>query len=208
MTKNVSISFAITASTEHLELKRLLTLLTQNIRDIDEVVLQVDSTTVTQEVRNVISEYPSVKFIEFPLNNHFGNFKNNLKSYCTGDYIFQIDADELPEKTLIQSLPTVIEQNPTVGLFHIPRVNIVDGITEHHIEKWNWSKNPNGWINWPDWQPRFFKNSPEIEWLLPVHETINNYGVAAFFPALKEYSLFHPKSIHKQETQNEFYSTL
>ena len=206
MDKNISISYAVTASTEHLELESLLSLLTDSAREIDEIVVQIDSNSATQEIRDISS--PSVKFIEFPLNNHFGNFKNNLKSNCSKDYIFQIDADELPSEDLLKVLPEILSTHPDPGLFHVPRVNTVEGITQAHIEKWKWSQNQFGWINWPDWQPRIFKNLPTIKWELPVHETIVNYGSAVFLPAEEGYSLRHPKTIIKQESQNDFYSTL
>ena len=39
-----SISYAITACNEHVELERLLEQLDNNIRDTDEVVIQLDTT--------------------------------------------------------------------------------------------------------------------------------------------------------------------
>jgi hypothetical protein len=50
-------------------------------------------------------------------DRHFANWKNKLNSYCTGDYIFQIDADEIPTKTLIDYLPDIIDGNPTVDVY-------------------------------------------------------------------------------------------
>ena len=122
-----SISYAITAHNEHEELERLLFILDQNIQDIDEVVIQLD-TTATEEVKEVCYKYPAFTLIEFPLNRDFASFKNNLKSKCTRDYIFQIDADEYPSYILIGNLPQVLELNPDVELFRVPRVNKVEGI--------------------------------------------------------------------------------
>ena len=34
-------------------------------------------------------------------DGHFGEWKNKLLDYCEGDYIFQIDADEIPHLNLI-----------------------------------------------------------------------------------------------------------
>ena len=208
MSDSPSISFAITASTEHHELELLLRLLHEGARDCDEVVVQVDSLTVTDAVKNVVAQYKNISIVEFPLDNHFGNFKNNLKSKCSKDYIFQIDADELPHSSLIDSLPKILETYPDIGLFHVPRINTVEGISRHHLEKWKWTMSEKGWINWPDYQPRLFKNSPDITWELPVHETITNYKTASFFPASEEYCLYHPKGVQRQEKQNALYEAI
>ena len=215
-----SISYAITASTENLEILRLLQALCPLIRDEDELVIQIDSSADYVSVEDEISSFrltqgsplydspPSIKVIYFPLNNHFGNFKNNLREHCSKEYVFHIDADEVPSEDLIKNLPEILDSYPDTGLFHVPRVNTVDGITSEHIEKWGWTLNKQGWINWPDWQPRIFKNRPNITWMGAVHETITNYKTAAFFPELEEYSLAHPKTIEKQELQNNFYQSL
>jgi len=200
-----SISYAITAHNEHEELERLLFILDQNIQDIDEVVIQLD-TTATEEVKEVCYKYPAFTLIEFPLNRDFASFKNNLKSKCTRDYIFQIDADEYPSYILIGNLPQVLELNPDVELFRVPRVNTVEGLTQDHIQRWRWYVNPEGWVNYPDFQMRIIKNLPEIEWKNKVHEVIIGARVVADLP--NGFELIHPKTIERQEKQNSYYDTL
>ena len=68
-----SISYAITACNEHVELDRLLKQLTSNINSKDEIVVQLD-TTATDEVVSVIEKYNLIKYY-FPLNNDFATFK-------------------------------------------------------------------------------------------------------------------------------------
>ena len=204
-----SVSYALTASTEVEELPRLITALESSIGSEDEIILQLDKGNTSIELSSLVkADFPSIKVIDFPLDNHFGNFKNNLKSKCSKDYIFQIDADEIPHPSLLDLLPEILETYPEAGLFHVPRINTVEGITRDHLEAWNWTMNEKGWVNWPDYQPRIFKNIPEITWKLPVHETITNYKTASFFPEAEEYCLYHPKTITRQQKQNEFYSTL
>ena len=65
-----------------------------------------------------------------------------------------------------------------------------------------------GWINYPDYQTRILKNSPEIKWHNKVHEVIKGYKKFATLPTNPEYSLWHPKEITRQEAQNNFYNTL
>jgi len=144
---NPTISYAVTASTEEEELPRLLSLLEEYRRDSDEIVLQFDKGTAKASfIQSTCSEFKDVKIITYPLDNHFGNFKNNLKKQCSKDYIFQIDADELPHKELIKVLPKILERNPEVGLFHVPRINTVTGITTEHLQKWRWTQNKKGWL--------------------------------------------------------------
>ena len=200
-----SISYAITACNEHAELERLLDHLDDWIRDIDEVVIQLD-TTATEEVKEVCYKYPAFTLIEYPLNKDFASFKNNLKNYCTKDYIFQIDADENLSENLILGLPEVLELNPEIELYAVPRINTVEGLTQEHINKWGWYVNENGWINYPDYQTRIFKNIPEIKWINKVHERLIGAKNGSHFP--EGYDLIHPKTIERQEKQNNYYNTL
>ena len=147
------------------------------------------------------------KVVSFPLNKDFATFKNNLKENCTKDYIFQIDADEIPHEALIEYLPQVLETNP-VDVVFVPRVNKVEGITDHHIFKWGWRVNEKGWINFPDYQMRIYKRTDEVVWMNKVHEQITGYTTFSNFPAEEHWSLYHPKDIKRQEKQNEFYETI
>jgi hypothetical protein len=155
------------------------------------------------------SKYPNVQFWRgLDFEGHFANWKNKLTEYCNGDYIFQIDADEIPNISLIENLPTILESNPNNEVYLVPRVNTVAGIMPEHLKKWNWQLNDKGWINWPDYQWRIWKNKPEIKWVNKVHERLEGFNTYAALPSQEELALYHPKSIHRQEKQNEFYSTL
>ena len=201
----VTISYAITACNEHVELERLLNQLDTTIRDIDEVVIQLD-TTSTDEVKEICYKYPAFTLWEYSLNNDFASFKNHLKNKCTRDYIFQIDADEYLSEQLIDNIASILELNPDVELYAVPRINTVDGLTQEHIQKWRWHVNQDGWINYPDHQTRILKNIPEIKWINRVHERLVGAKVAVNLP--EGYDLIHPKTIEKQEKQNNYYNTL
>ena len=149
-----------------------------------------------------------IKVIEFPLNNHFANFKNNLSKNCMGDYIMNIDADEIPNVVLIDNLSDILMENESIDVYYVPRINTVEGLTPSHIEKWNWGVNEKGWVNYPDYQMRIYKNKPEIKWVNKVHEVLEGYISFSTLPPEEELSLYHPKSIEKQEKQNNYYSTL
>jgi glycosyltransferase involved in cell wall biosynthesis len=205
-----SISYAITACNEHVELERLLDQLNENIRPEDEIILQLD-TTATDEVKKIAEKYNvgteyEYHRIYYSLNGDFSSFKNNLKKHCTRDYIFQIDADEYLSEELLISLPEILELNPEVELYAVPRINTVKGLTSEHINKWGWYINENGWINYPDYQTRILKNIPEINWINKVHERL--VGAKTTVPLPEGYDLIHPKTIERQEKQNNYYNTL
>jgi len=157
----MKISYAIPVCNEHVELEKLLSFLVKHIDENDEIVVQCDRGNTTPEVYKVLDSL-NQSYIEFPLNGHFSNFKNNLKEHCTGDWIFQIDADELPHELLITNLKKLLKLNPTTEMLLVPRINTVEGLTQEHINKWRWNVNEKGWVNWPDYQTRIIQNSPKI----------------------------------------------
>ena len=73
---------------------------------------------------------------------------------------------------------------------------------------WRWKTTEQGWINYPDFQSRIFRNREDIRWRRKVHEQIEGCKTYAHLPPHEELSLYHPKDIKKQEEQNNFYSTL
>ena len=201
-----SISYAITACNEHVELDRLLTQLSSSIRDEDEIVVQVDI-TATEEVKNVIWK-KGLTVYSYPLNKDFATFKNNLKGLCTKDYIFQIDADEYPHTELLETLPAILEANNDTDVFLVPRINTVEGLTEQHIKQWGWNVDHHDRVNFPDYQWRIWKNIPKIKWINKVHERLDGFGLYTNFPPLDEMCLYHPKDIKRQEKQNNYYNTI
>ena len=203
----MKISYAIPVCNEHVELEKLLSFLLEHIDENDEIVVQCDKGNTTDKVYQVL-QHPRFNIIEFPLNRDFSSFKNNLKNNCTGDWIFQIDADELPHESLITNLKELLLLNPTTEMFLVPRVNTVEGLTQEHINKWRWNINEKGWVNWPDYQTRIIQNSSKIKWQNKVHEQIVGISTKGVLPMEEEWCLYHPKNIKKQEYQNNFYDTL
>jgi len=205
------ISYAITACNEHVELERLLDMLHNNIRPEDEIVLQLDN-TATPEVRKVAEKYNVGAPYEYhriyaSLDGDFAAFKNNLSRHCTREYIFQIDADEYPHEELLRILPLLAEHNPETDVFLVPRINTVEGITDEHIKKWGWNYNDNR-VNFPDYQWRIWRNTKNIKWINKVHERLDGFKLYTNLPPIDECCLYHPKTIERQEKQNQFYDQL
>ena len=211
----MKISYAIPVCNEYIELEKLLSFLIKYIDENDEIVVQCDQGNTTPEVYKVLDSFKApvglkdpLKVIEFPLNGHFSNFKNNLKEHCTGDWIFQIDVDELPHESLIINLKELLKLNTNTEMLLVPRVNTVEGLTQEHINKWRWNVNEKGWVNWPDYQTRIIQNSPKIKWQNKVHEQIIGFSTRGVLPTEEEWCLYHPKDIKRQEVQNNFYNSL
>jgi hypothetical protein len=207
----MKISYAITVCNELEEIKRLVPFLLEHKHSEDEIVVLFDDSNSTKEMENLLHSYRNSKYITLHIDyfdGHFANWKNKLNSFCLGDYIFQIDADEIPNEYLIKSLPEILETNLDVETYVVPRVNTVEGLTPEHITRWGWNVNENGWVNFPDYQWRIYKNTPDIKWKNKVHEVIEGYKTMAQLPAYEDLSLYHPKTIERQEKQNSYYSTL
>jgi hypothetical protein len=208
----INVTYAITVCNEMKELIKLLNFLQPKLKEYDEILIQYDESNVTTEVLNYLriveKLHPNHTVIGYPLNGNFAEFKNNLKSHSKGIFIFNIDADEIPSDYLIDNIHQILEFNKEVDLFFVPRINTVDGITQSHIDKWKWSVNSNGWLNFPDYQSRLYRRTSEIEWSGKVHETVIGYNTVSVLPAEEDYCLYHPKDIERQTLQNDFYETL
>lgn len=207
----MKISYAITVCNEKLEVKRLVDFLLHHKRTQDEIVVLYDQKNGDKEVINMLvklNKLPNFQVWRGFFEGHFADWKNKLTEYCSGDYIFQIDADEIPNELLIENLPAILEANPDNEVYLVPRVNTVEGLTQEYILKWRWNVNEKGWVNWPDYQWRVWKNKPEIKWKNKVHEVLEGYEAYAPLPQQEELALYHPKDIERQIKQNNYYDTL
>ena len=207
----MKISYAITVCNEFIEIQRLLKFLLETKRIQDEIVILYDESNGNPEIETFLrsnSVNGGFDWHKGKFENHFADWKNKLTGLCKGDYIFQIDADEIPHEKLIEILPYVLEENFDCDVFLVPRVNTVTGLTNEHISKWGWNVNDKGWVNWPDNQWRIWKNKSEIQWINKVHERLNGFKSYTLLPESEGFALYHPKTIERQEKQNQYYDTL
>jgi hypothetical protein len=207
--KFITISYGITVNDEVSELKKLLATLIPLFDKNDEVIVLQDITNKNKDVAKVLEKYDTIVKIEARLDGDFATFKNNLIRVAKNKYLFQIDADEIPEVSLLTEIKSHLFKNRKKDVFMVPRINIVNGITDHHIKQWNWQLNEKGYINFPDYQHRIFRLNKGIKWENKVHEKLCNYKIIAGLPS-SDYSmcLLHIKEIKKQEKQNSFYDTI
>ena len=203
----MKISYAILACVELVELNKLLPFLKKYKRKEDEIVVLLDDETYTASVEEICMKYAD-KVKHRSLDHDFAAQKNALIEMCEGDYIFNIDADEVPHTNLMENLHTLLEQNQHIEVYYVPRVNTVTGITQEHIHEWHWRVDDKGWVNWPDPQMRIMKNLSSIRWKNPVHEVLRGHNTFVHLPHEEMWSIYHHKDIKRQEKQNEFYSKI
>ena len=205
----MKISYGITVHNESKELNTLLEILVHKTDADDEIVIVQDGNDkkVEEVISSWMNQYLDAKGIYWytrKLDGNFSDQKNYVIEQCTGDYIFHIDADEYPHDTLLSQLKQILEIND-VDLLWIPRVNTVEGFTDEDVRRWGWKISEQGWVNYPDYQSRVFRNRDDIRWRRPLHEYINGCDTYSHLPPHEALSLYHPKTKEKQEEQNKFY---
>jgi|TARA_S200002703_G_scaffold22999_1_gene19762 hypothetical protein len=206
----MKISYAIPVCNEFVEIQRLITFLLKNKRQEDEIIVLFDSNNGSKSVEDFLrskSINGEFNWVPYKFDGHFANMKNKLTSLCNGDYIYQIDADEMVNEYVLRLLPQVLEQND-VDVLMVSRINTVEGITQEHINKWGWKVTNQGWVNFPDPQFRVYRNNGKIKWKNKVHEVLEGYKTISHLPTEEEWCLIHEKSIERQEKQNKLYENL
>lgn len=208
----VSISYCITTHNEGaVYIKPLLDRLIKYLQPEDEIIIVDDFSTEPSTV-SVLEEYRDKEGVNLyfnSLDNDFAAHKNFAKSKCSKEYIFFIDADENVHESLMMTIKEILYNNPTIEMFMVPRINIVQGLTEQHVQKWNWNVNEKGFVNYPDPQTRIVINKEEIKWENKVHERLVGHSTHSLLPfETEDYCLLHIKDIKRQESQNDFYEKL
>jgi glycosyltransferase involved in cell wall biosynthesis len=200
----MKISYAICVCNEHNELNSLLSFLSRVADSEDEINILVDSGKVTEEVRAVLKKFEKrIVVNERKFCGNFSKHRNYHITKCKGEYIFVLDADEIPQEALVKNI-----KNFDSDILYVPRMNIIPGHTEEWCKRMKFSVNEVGWINWPDYQGRYFKNNGKILWSLGLHERLVGSDKVAQLQAIPQLALWHVKSVEKQDKQDAFYSNL
>ena len=177
----MKLSYLVTVHNETDTLVKLLERLVNNRLEGDEIVILNDNSDnkKTEEILLSVAEVKNVFIHKHALNNDYGAHKNYGNERCTGDWVFQIDADELPSETLVFNIRDIIGANVNVEMIYVPRINDYKGVTPEHAKQWGWRLTPSPscnnrpLVNWPDYQSRIYKRVPErIKWDRKLHEKI------------------------------------
>ncbi len=110
----MKISYAITVCNEFIEIQRLITFLLEHKRPQDEIVVLVDTTKAVPDLISYVAHCERLyeghmTTWKDKFKGNFADWKNKLTSYCNGDYIFQIDADEEEYKQIKHVMHTFLE---------------------------------------------------------------------------------------------------
>jgi hypothetical protein len=162
----------------------------------------VDKTRCTDAVRGVLERFRKVITVnEREFDGNFAEHRNYHATLCRGDYIFVLDADEIPQQALMREV-----RNFKGDILYVPRINICPGYTQRWLESHKFRVNNTGFINWPDYQGRFYKNNGEIKWDGTLHEKLTG-GRVEIMPASSELALWHVKTVQRQDAQSDFYNS-
>lgn len=195
----MKITYSIQVCNESRELYSLLNFLIHVIDAEDNIHVVVDSLHVTDKVTLVLDHFKDkVTIFERPFDTFYKNSTFHLEQ-CTGDYIFTIDADEMPQELLIQELKKVIGKHDT-DIFFVPRINIHPGSTHAFLTKHGFNVNELGWINWPDYQGRIMKKN--VQFTDELHtKPITEGKLVGILDKNPKCALWHIKSIEKQQSR-------
>lgn len=196
----MKLTYTIQVCNESRELFSLLGFLTRVIDEEDEINVVVDSAHTTEKVERVLGHFKEgINIFKRP----FDNFRENAQFHiekAKGEYIFGIDADEIPRESLIKNIKRIIEQTGA-EIIAVPRINIHPDITEEDAKEFGFNVNEVGFINWPDYQMRVYKNCDYIKWTDELHTKLTGTDKVVGIKAMPEMALWHIKSMDKQKSR-------
>lgn len=210
----LTLSYLVTVHNEDRTLENLLSRLESFACGSDKILV-LDDFSDNPKTQNILHSVDTSKFtvIQHKLDDNYGAHKNYGNSLCKGDWIFQIDGDELPSIDLVVNIKDIIEANQEIELLFVPRINDFRGVTEQEAKKWNWklTNSPScenrPIVNWPDYQSRVYKNAPDrIKWDRRLHEKIEGHTKFGCIPSDENLALYHDKTIEKQIETNLRYN--
>jgi glycosyltransferase involved in cell wall biosynthesis len=137
---------------------------------------------VTATVLEVLEKSERVRIHKHALNGDFATHKNYMNHACRGDWILNLDADESIPWDVLDLLPALVEENPNVEAYWLPRVNTVHGLTQAHVDKWGWKIS-----KLHEFVEKFSPSMEEVK-LLEAHKLIIDVtatGVVAYVPIIQ-----------------------
>lgn len=210
----MKISYAILCHNETDSLRILINHILDNANNYDREIVIIYDEGDNKETSEILENFGDEIIVhKRALNKDYAKQKNFMTEMCSGDWIINPDSDELLPAYILHNAHQIIEQNGEVEVIWMPRINLVEGVTDVHIRQWGWRINEHGWINWPDYQSRMYKRDyPRIHWESPVHERIVGFKGYSLLPdtvdMAQHLAIKHMKDIKTQEMQNQTYGQI
>lgn len=195
-------TYAVTVCNESKELYSLLAFLKKVKDPEDDINVLLDTAHCTPNVLRVLDFYKDdIVLNERDFDGDFSAHRNYHLSTCSGDFIFLVDADEMPQEDLLKSAKKVVSD--TGGdAFMVPRINIHPGYTKEWLDARSFNVNEFGWVNWPDYNCRLIKNEPDrIKFAKYLHESITGQEKIIAFRTTPDMAVWHVKSVEKQDNR-------
>lgn len=150
----------------------------------------------TDDTRGKLSA-AGVTVVERPFANHFADQRNFALEHCRAEWVFELDADEIPSTPLLAGLRDIASDaeksgNDCVGLV---RLNVIDDAlvaSPGHLGL--------------DYQYRL--HNRRCHWRGAVHEEIAGYRARFEQPWHDGHFLIHDKKSGRHVERNAFYRTL
>lgn len=206
----MKLSYAIMFGPDQRELFRLLLTLAAFRLEDSELVLLHDSdypADTNVMLWRAVSLFPrhKVRHQSFATKD-FAERRNILQRACTGEWIWMLDPDELPNKALFDGVELLLNSSLIASAYAMARENKVKDMPMGYLLERKWTIDDKLRINWPDYQIRLYRNHPSLYWVGKVHETLCHVPVLGHLP--QSAYLEHHKTFDRQVAQNGLYDKL
>jgi hypothetical protein len=145
------------------------------------------------------------------LDYSYSEHRNYILGFLKNDYSLFLDSDERIPKELIYNIKDIISNNDYPDLINLPRINIVEGLTQEAAKQYGWSVTDNNIIQWEqgDYQTRLFKNGIGLKWTGNLHERIytGKNNTVYTLMRLPQNAIIHRKTLEVQLKGNEDYKS-
>lgn len=209
------VSFAILTHNETETLSRLLGSLADVPGTEVRIVDDFSEPPTLAIIDGFVRRYANIHLYQRALRKNFAAQRNFIAGKCLGRYIGRIDADETLPRYLIENLEKIVEDLEAGGFdaAMFPRINLLGEEADESFRKEfvaaydRFELNEKGWLNFPDYQIKLYRNTPSLKFRYIVHEILQGANRIYEFPAEEKYALMHHKSPADYLNSIRFYKT-